>query len=136
MGPMEGAADFIAWLRERAQVIILSDTFMSSPSADAATRLSHNFLQPTGDWDKTAASSTINPATQPEEARGRRTEKPEFPGNGRRRRLQRHGHAGRSPRRFFFRPRTICRSEFPQFPVTKTYAELQEQFRKAGDLKA
>ena len=27
MGPMEGAAEFIAWLRERAQVIILSDTF-------------------------------------------------------------------------------------------------------------
>ena len=27
MGPMEGAAEFIAWLRERTQVIILSDTF-------------------------------------------------------------------------------------------------------------
>ena len=27
MGPLEGASDFIAWLRERCQVIILSDTF-------------------------------------------------------------------------------------------------------------
>ncbi|HEY5626851.1 MAG TPA: bifunctional phosphoserine phosphatase/homoserine phosphotransferase ThrH, partial [Nitrospira sp.] len=27
MGPLEGAADFVAWLRERCQLIILSDTF-------------------------------------------------------------------------------------------------------------
>lgn len=27
LSPLEGAADFIAWLRDRAQVIILSDTF-------------------------------------------------------------------------------------------------------------
>ncbi len=27
MGPLEGASEFVAWLRERCQVIILSDTF-------------------------------------------------------------------------------------------------------------
>ena len=27
MGPLEGAKDFLSWLRERCQVIILSDTF-------------------------------------------------------------------------------------------------------------
>ncbi|HEX4967173.1 MAG TPA: bifunctional phosphoserine phosphatase/homoserine phosphotransferase ThrH, partial [Nitrospiraceae bacterium] len=27
MRPLEGAVDFVAWLRERCQVIILSDTF-------------------------------------------------------------------------------------------------------------
>ena len=27
MGPLEGAVDFVAWLRERCQMIILSDTF-------------------------------------------------------------------------------------------------------------
>ena len=27
MSPMEGAADFVAWLKERFQVVILSDTF-------------------------------------------------------------------------------------------------------------
>src|SRR6186997_240091 len=27
MGPLQGATDFLAWLRERCQVIILSDTF-------------------------------------------------------------------------------------------------------------
>ena len=39
-------------------------------------------------------------------------------------------HAG-----FFFRPPDHLPKEFPQFPVTKTYAELQEQFRKAGNLR-
>lgn len=27
MGPLEGAMDFVTWLRERCQVLILSDTF-------------------------------------------------------------------------------------------------------------
>ena len=27
MGPLEGAIDFVSWIRERCQVIILSDTF-------------------------------------------------------------------------------------------------------------
>src|SRR5574339_602210 len=27
MGPLEGAKDFLSWLRERCQVVILSDTF-------------------------------------------------------------------------------------------------------------
>ena len=27
MGPLEGAVDFVSWIRERCQVIILSDTF-------------------------------------------------------------------------------------------------------------
>ena len=31
MGPLEGAGDFLSWLRERCQVVILSDTFISSP---------------------------------------------------------------------------------------------------------
>ena len=31
MSPLEGAVDFIDWLRERFQVVILSDTFMSFP---------------------------------------------------------------------------------------------------------
>ena len=39
-------------------------------------------------------------------------------------------HAG-----FFFRPPSHLPKEFPQFPVTNTYAELQEQFRKAGNLR-
>jgi phosphoserine/homoserine phosphotransferase len=39
-------------------------------------------------------------------------------------------HAG-----FFFRPPDHLPKEFPQFPVTMTYAELQAQFRQAGNFK-
>jgi phosphoserine/homoserine phosphotransferase len=33
---------------------------------------------------------------------------------------------------FFFRPPEHLPKEFPQFPVTQTYGELQERFAKAG----
>ena len=36
---------------------------------------------------------------------------------------------------FFFRPPDHLPKEFPQFPVTQTYAELQERFAKAGNLR-
>jgi phosphoserine/homoserine phosphotransferase len=39
-------------------------------------------------------------------------------------------HAG-----FFFCPPDHLPKEFPQFPVTKTYGELQARFSKAGNLK-
>jgi phosphoserine/homoserine phosphotransferase len=39
-------------------------------------------------------------------------------------------HAG-----FFFCPPDHLPKEFPQFPVTKTYEELQARFTEAGNLK-
>jgi phosphoserine/homoserine phosphotransferase len=39
-------------------------------------------------------------------------------------------HAG-----FFFCPPEHLPKEFPQFPVTKTYGELQARFAQAGNLK-
>jgi phosphoserine/homoserine phosphotransferase len=36
---------------------------------------------------------------------------------------------------FFFRPPAHLPKEFPQFPVTQTYRELQERFAKAGNFK-
>jgi len=46
MGPLEGARDFIAWLRERFQVLILSDTFYEfaaplMPQLDRPTLFCH-----------------------------------------------------------------------------------------------
>nr|MBI3613759.1 bifunctional phosphoserine phosphatase/homoserine phosphotransferase ThrH [Nitrospirota bacterium] len=35
----------------------------------------------------------------------------------------------------FFRPPAAIAKEFPQFPVTQTYAELAQQLCKAGDLR-
>jgi len=34
-----------------------------------------------------------------------------------------------------FRPPDTIIKEFPQFPVTRTFAELKEQFCKAGGLR-
>ena len=34
---------------------------------------------------------------------------------------------------FFFRPPEHLPKEFPMFPVTQTYGELQERFAKAGN---
>jgi phosphoserine / homoserine phosphotransferase len=35
---------------------------------------------------------------------------------------------------FFFRPPEHLPKEFPQFPVTQTYQELQQRFAEAGKL--
>jgi phosphoserine/homoserine phosphotransferase len=35
---------------------------------------------------------------------------------------------------FFFRPPDQLPKEFPQFPVTQTYGELQERFAEVGNL--
>ena len=35
---------------------------------------------------------------------------------------------------FFFKPPDHLPKEFPQFPVTQTYGELQQRFAKAGNL--
>ena len=45
--PLPGAIDFISWLRERFQVIILSDTFYEFfPAFDASAALAHPVLPP------------------------------------------------------------------------------------------
>ena len=54
---------------------------------------------------------------------------------GRRRCLQRHRHVGRSPRGVLFLSSDHLPKEFPQFPVTKTYGELQARFARAGNFR-
>lgn len=137
MGPMEGAADFIAWLRERAQVIILSDTFyefalplmrqLGYPTIfcnqleiGANGRIvNYKLRQPNQKKHAVAALKNLNFHVM---AAGDAYNDTAMLGEA---------HAG-----FFFRPPDHLPKEFPQFPVTRTYAELQEQFRKAGGLKS
>ena len=136
MGPMEGAAEFIAWLRERTQVIILSDTFyefalplmrqLGYPTIfcnqleiGTTGRIVHYKLrQPNQKKHAVAALKNLNFRVM---AAGDAYNDTAMLGEA---------HAG-----FFFRPPDHLPKEFPQFPVTKTYAELQEQFRKAGNLR-
>jgi phosphoserine/homoserine phosphotransferase len=136
MSPLDGAGDFLAWLRERCQVIILSDTFSEfarplmkqlgyptlfchSLEVDAAGRITNYRLRLADQkrlsvaalrllrFKVLAAGDSYNDTAMLAEA-----------------------DAG-----IFFRPpETICR-EFPQFPVTQTYAELQDQLCKLGGFR-
>ena len=136
MGPLEGAVDFITWLRERCQVIILSDTFyqfaqplmrrLGFPTLfcnqleiDPAGRIVNYHMRLQNqkmhsvaalkslNFHVLAAGDAYNDTAMLSEA-----------------------HAG-----FFFCPPDHLPKEFPQFPVTKTYGELQACFTQAGNFK-
>jgi phosphoserine/homoserine phosphotransferase len=133
MGPLDGARDFLAWLRERHQVIILSDTFYEF-AAPLMAQLGHpclfcNALVVDADrrvrdyrlriadgkrkavmalkllnFDVVAAGDSYNDTTMLAEA-----------------------DAG-----ILFRPPDNVVRDFPQFPVTHTYDELRAAFDQAA----
>lgn len=132
MGPLEGATDFLMWLRERYQVIILSDTF-------------YQFAQP---LMRQLGFPTLF------------CNQLEIDGNGRivnyHMRMQdpkKHAVAAlkslhfftmaagdsyndtamlaQADAGFFFRPPDQLPKEFPRFTVTQNYGELQEQLTQA-----
>jgi phosphoserine / homoserine phosphotransferase len=136
MGPLEGAREFLGWLRERCQVIILSDTFyefalplmrqLGYPTIfcnrleiDAHDRIVNYRLRLPEqkrqsvkalkelNFHVLAAGDAYNDTSMLAEA-----------------------HAG-----IFFRPPENVAKEFPQFPVTHTYEELKKQFCLAGGLR-
>jgi len=136
MGPLEGAVDFIAWLRERCQVIILSDTFyqfaqplmrqLGFPTlfcnqleVDQAGRIvNYHMRMQNQKKHSVAALKSLNFHVL---AAGDAYNDTAMLGEA---------HAG-----FFFCPPDHLPKEFPQFPVTKTYGELQTRFAQAGNFK-
>ena len=100
MEPLPGALDFLAWLRERFQVLILSDTFY--PFARPLMRkLGHPTLFAHDlEIEPSRPDRQLPPAhARPEEAERAAAPRPELPGDRRRRQLQRHQHAvGRARR--------------------------------------
>jgi len=134
MAPLEGALDFLAWLRSRTQVIILSDTFY-----EFAAPLMRKLQFPTLFCNSLEV-----------EARGRITGyRLRIPDGKRRavealRALNFHvvaagdsyndttmlaaANAG-----ILFRPPANVVADFPQFPVTGTYAELGAAFVRQGN---
>ena len=136
MGPLEGAPEFIGWLRERTQVIILSDTFYEfalplmrqlgyptifcnqlevGPNGRIVT---YKLRQPNQKKHAVAALKNLDFCVM---AAGDAYNDTAMLGEA---------HAG-----FFFCPPDHLPKEFPQFPVTKTYAELQQHLIRAGGLK-
>ena len=136
MGPLEGASAFMAWLRERCQVIILSDTFyefarplmrqLGLPTLfcnqleiDGGGRiLAHHMRLQNQKKHSVVAFKALNFFTIAAGDAYNDTA------------MLAEADAG-----FFFRPPEHLPKEFPQFPVTRTYAELQARFATAGNLK-
>jgi len=136
MGPLEGAFDFVAWLRERCQVIILSDTFyqfaqplmrqLGFPTLfcnqleiDQAGRIvNYHMRMQNQKKHSVAAIKSLNFQVL---AAGDAYNDTAMLGEA---------HAG-----FFFRPPDHLLKEFPQFPVTRTYGELQACFARAGNFR-
>ena len=135
MGPLEGASDFVAWLRERCQVIILSDTFyqfawplmrhLGFPTLlcnqleidKNGKILAHHMRMQNQKKHSVAAFKSLNFFTMAAGDAYNDT-----------------AMLGEADAGFFFRPPDHLPKEFPQFPVTQTYQELQKRFAEAGKL--
>ena len=136
LSPLEGAAEFLAWLRERSQVVILSDTFYEFISSFmkqlARPTVFCHTLEVDGNGFITkyhlrkrdqkreavrafknigfrvlAAGDSYNDISMLQEANGG----------------------------ILFRPPSTIQDEFPQFPLTQTYDELKESFSQAWSFR-
>ena len=133
MGPLPGAREFIAWLRARAQVIILSDTFyqFAAPlmrqldhpclfchtlEVDAAQRITGYRLRI--DDGKRRAVEALRGLNFRVVATGDSYNDTTMLGAA---------HAG-----ILYRPPQNVIDEFPQFPVATTYDELRAEFVRAS----
>lgn len=132
MSPLDGAADFLNWLRERAQVIILSDTFEEfaqplmrqlgfptlfchSLAIDEGGNISAHRIRIADakrkavmclklqNFNVVAAGDSYNDTTM----------------------------LGEADQGILFCPPDNVIAEFPQFPVTRNYDELRAEFEKA-----
>jgi phosphoserine/homoserine phosphotransferase len=135
MGPLEGAAEFLTWLRERCQVVILSDTFyqfalplmrqLGFPTLfcnqleiDGSGRiLAHHMRMPNQKKHSIAAFKGLNFFTMAAGDAYNDT-----------------AMLGEADAGFFFCPPEHLPKEFPRFPVTRTYGELKARFAQAGKL--
>jgi phosphoserine/homoserine phosphotransferase len=134
MAPLEGAKDFLAWLRTRCQVIILSDTFeqfaaplmrqLDYPTIFCNTLevdpdgriINYHLRQPDQKQASVLALKSLNFHVVAAGDSYNDTS------------MLMAADAG-----IFFRPPAAIAAQFPQFPVTQTYAELREAFRRAGN---
>ena len=137
MQPLEGAPEFLAWLRERCQAIIVSDTFsefalplmrqLNYPTifcnrleVDSGGRIiNYHLRQPDQKRHSVVALKTLRFRVL---ATGDAYNDTSMLGEA---------HAG-----VFFRPPESVAKQFPQFPVAQNYQELKRLFCQAGPLTA
>ena len=134
MEPLDGALDFLAWLRSRTQVIILSDTFVqfaqpllaklgwptlfcNSLEVERSGRIAGYRLRI--EDGKRRAVEALRALNFRVVAAGDSYNDTTMLGAA---------HAG-----ILFSPPENVVADFPQFPVTRTYAELAAAFVRLGD---
>ena len=132
--PLPGAADFLGWLRERIQVVILSDTFyqFADPfmrKLGRPTLFCHDLVIDDagriGDYairlpdQKRRAVETFHALKFQTIAAGDSYNDTSMLGAA---------NAG-----ILFRPPDNVIAEFPQFPVTRSYDELQKEFLRGEE---
>jgi phosphoserine/homoserine phosphotransferase len=132
MGPVEGAREFLEWLRERFQVVILSDTFY-----EFAVPLMRQLGWPTLFCHRLEVvdDRVVNYVLR--QADGKRQAVRAF--HALDFRVIAAGDSyndtamlAEAETGILFRPPQNVIDEFPQFPVARTFEELREQFRKAS----
>lgn len=137
MSPLDGAIDFLDWLRSRSQVIILSDTFLqfaaplmrqlgyptlfcNALEVDSSGRIVNYHLRlPDQKRASVEALSRLNFRIVAAGDSYNDTS------------MMLAADAG-----IFFRPPEAITGQFPQFPVTHSYEELKAAFIKAGPLES
>lgn len=136
MKPLDGAQEFVRWLRERCQCIVLSDTFYEfalplmrqldfptlfcnqlevSPDGRIAN---YHLRQPNQKKHAVAALKSLNFFVLAAGDAYNDT-----------------AMLGEADIGIFFRPSDQVAKQFPQFPVTQTYAELQNFLSRHGGLR-
>lgn len=126
MGPMEGAREFMDWLRERWQVVILSDTFY-----EFAAPLMRQLGWPTLfchqlEVDDTGFVRNYSLRMQDQKREAvRRFKELNFKTIAAGDSYNDTAMLGEAHHGIFFRPPANIVSEFPQFPVTRDYEELK-----------
>jgi phosphoserine/homoserine phosphotransferase len=134
MGPLEGAHEFLDWLRERLQVVVLSDTFYEFAAplmrqlgwptlfchglevAEDGRIVDYRIRLPDQKRKAVQAFHTLNLKVI---AAGDSYNDTSMLGEA---------DAG-----ILFRPPDNVIAEFPQFPVTRDYRELREAFSRAKE---
>lgn len=134
MGPLDGARDFLLWLKERFQVIILSDTFyeFAAPlmrQLDYPTLFCHKLsIEESG---RIADYHLRQPDQKRESVRAfhRLNFKVIAAGDS----YNDTSMLGEADRGILFRPPQKVIDEFPQYPVTRDYDELRRAFLDARE---
>jgi len=132
MGPLDGAAEFLDWLRERFQVVILSDTYY-----EFAMPLMRQLGWPALFCHRLEVADDRVVGYTLRQADSKRHAVRAF--HGLNFRVIAAGDSyndtamlAEADAGILFRPPQNVIDEFPQFPVTRTFREMREAFRKAS----